>query len=461
MFFNPKLSLGSSDEVSSIKDVKAEAINYKEKVKRLFASASTNFYPVRPLFSLLIGLLISLFGFLHFPSAHFIFISGIGTIADDILLAPGIQIHSYIRNFLLGRKLLKSSLGLTLIFGMAIAAGFVGFFVLTHVPAMLAVTQTVMSTLGTSIVLFSVTIAAAALLSKLLRQSMMIGGLIGVYVAHYALPMVMTSLPLNLTVCAVLVTTFIATIVAKQSLRLIYKLAYGHSNADGYYFLLGNAKGSVGRRAELANYYGVTVSVFDRFIAALTRLPQVISAKSSFIENFVGNKTQFSSAYKDVLYLVAQDPKYESKEERELLIKDQFALAVPPEYNNNNRFLSYLAHSSKHHGIFSPTPQGVAYARLGNACVDYQANCMTQGFQRWISPMWRSTVSHEWHYNYRATWFSFSLQNGFAFFDGKGKVAGVEVESRDRMILEFSEATEAMGFIPKAPSAPFLCSSLN
>ncbi len=125
-------------------------------------------------------------------------------------------------------------------------------------------------------------------------------------------------------------TAFFATIIAKQSLRLYYKMKYGHSNADGYEL----AREPIEQR-QFIDKQAIVLNVSPQALLELTadcRL-KIATTKhgASFISEYMSYRSHITNSYKDIYFgLMNPELSYSDAQTVKELIQNS---TIPPELN--------------------------------------------------------------------------------------------------------------------------------
>jgi hypothetical protein len=207
------------------------------KNHQLFPKTDQSFYVNRPFISNIIGLgLISLATLRWLPLGLATKL-GCGLLLDDILIYPIQQIRKYIHNIRGDVKLVKSWIG---VFSTLIGYMFGALFahaLLIHLPITTFVVAALSHALGINFITLAAIEISGIFIANMLRRPAYEGVVAALLLLPF-LPSITLSATADFYALMSLSFGFLTCYAVKQLMRLISKIRYGHTNADGYYYNL-------------------------------------------------------------------------------------------------------------------------------------------------------------------------------------------------------------------------------
>ncbi len=229
--------------------------------------------------------------------------------ADDLIIYPVLAGIRANQNLTAGRKKLKSRIRLIAIFSGYLIGFTLGCLILIHSTFALALAQTFSAAIGAGV---SVSTAGACLgiaAAHMLHQPTMVGVLLGAILMQWLL--LVPSLPLlDVIVGSTMLFAFLFTLASKLILRALYRRHYGHSNADGYSWLVEDCDQKswydTDKNITLATHYHVDASSIKKFRRVLQTMLKRNKQQSSLIDSLSGERQTRSKAAKDILLALDQ-----------------------------------------------------------------------------------------------------------------------------------------------------------
>lgn len=297
---------------------------WQNAIYRKYPVITKIFHPHHPIFTLTTGigfLSAGLLGLLKMSSAMFF---AMIIMTEDIINVPVMQFIGYLRNVQMGRKRLKSFLGIFVILLGYVLGACCGYYFLAASAPVLGVVPLFIKAMNTSLTLYAILAMSAFMLAKLVRQDPFTGLMVMAFFISIApMPVVFTAAT-DVTLAAALIGCLAITLLYKNTMRLLYKLVYGHSNADGYY-MDGFKEEEIAADRRQAKVFRVRPEVFKQLRVSVVRLIKQIHRQSPLYTKLTGSMRRETNAYKDIYHrLMTQKSDDTIDEVRSMLHSDHF-----------------------------------------------------------------------------------------------------------------------------------------
>jgi hypothetical protein len=271
-------------------------------------------HQTRPFFTLATAICLIALGWFHV--VNFMVVSWIlaAFVLDNIALTPIMSALRAVNHLVNRRKTFKSIMTLLVV---ALSAGLgvgLGYFLLGHFPIVASIFTDYISLTGCSPFLISMGAMLGAYIAHATHKVSLFWG---IFIGSFLATMLYIPVPIALEVIyfSAVGTAFFATVLAKQSLRLYYKLNYGHTNADGY-GLDRNAQEQREFALEQSKKFGITLREFEVLsYYCLARITEVKKDASIWTE-YMNYRSQITNSYKDIQFAL-MNPNITEEEIRE------------------------------------------------------------------------------------------------------------------------------------------------
>ncbi|MDF1683575.1 MAG: hypothetical protein P1U36_02855 [Legionellaceae bacterium] len=294
-----------------------------EKYKRFW-------YPTRPLFTLFTGLFIASLGWIGILPLSWALWGAAAFAFDDLPLTPINSMFTAVNNLVQGRKTLKAIVMITAISCAAISGALLGYFVFAQTPlALKLITDYIALTSCSPLLISFGAILGGYIAHATHKVSPFIGFTSGIFIASwipFSPPLIVEVVFLSIASCS-----FLASVLAKQGLRMYFKYTYGDSNADGY-----ACARPPEAQAEFINtqaaQFNVTTEAFKNLAQHCKEKISTHKSQATLFEEFTGNRTYVTNSFKDIYHGLMNPNLTETKvQEVKELIKNS---KLPPDYNN-------------------------------------------------------------------------------------------------------------------------------
>lgn len=257
-------------------------------------------HQTRPFFTMATAFFLIALGWLQIVNFVVIAWTLAAFVLDNVALTPIMSSLRAINHLANGRKRLKSLLILIVVALALISGTGLGYFVLMHSTWVTAFFTNYIALTGCSPFLISMGAMAGGFVSHATHKIPLFWGiLIGSCLAS----VIYLPIPIAFEVVyfSAIATAFFATVIARQSLRLYYKVYYGHTNADGY----GIDKNPTEQR-EFVNHQALKFAVTPTQFSALTsqcktRISET-KRDASIWNEYMGYRSYTTNSYKDIYH---------------------------------------------------------------------------------------------------------------------------------------------------------------
>ena len=279
----------------------------REKILRYFPTERHKrfYFPIRPLMTATIGtLLLVLVALGALPAFWGIVLMAVFAF-DDLPLSPLIKLTRAINNLVQGRKKNKSIVIIAAVVLGLIAGGLIAAFVLTgFAPFMLAISSFIIGTgcSPTYLMIGAILGFVATQFNNKVTPYLGIAiGLVSGFIVSFFFPPLAIPIFLDALVISALACAFATTVIAKQCMRLYYKVQYGDTNADGYE--MARAPEAQDKFLEQqANTFGVTKKAFTKLTDYCKTRIQSLKEHASMYDKFSLKRHYKTNAYKDIYH---------------------------------------------------------------------------------------------------------------------------------------------------------------
>jgi hypothetical protein len=281
---------------------KKESSYYSNKTKSRFLSARSIYYPIRPIFSLILGL--TIMGLAWTPLLPFAVAVFIGTmiLSDDLIMFPLLGLLRAKSNFLAGRKELKSLLKVVYTIAGYVLGAALAYFVLLNIPAVMAVVTMISAGVGCGIAVYMAAAFIGSLFFHYLNLPPILGVFLGLGVAGFIPPLL--SVNVDVIAATSLTCGFVFSFLVKQGVRLANKIACSHTNADGYQFMHKNDEETLAKDAKLAKLFNVEKNKVTDLRNILMEIIKTIKKEDSLYQDIMGFRQMKTSSFKDILHVL-------------------------------------------------------------------------------------------------------------------------------------------------------------
>lgn len=286
-------------------------------------------HQTRPFFTMATGFFLLALGWLHI--VNFAVISWLlaAFVLDNVALTPIMSALRAINHLANGRKKTKSIV-ILIVVALALCLGSgLGYYLLAQYPFIATLFSNYIGLTGCSPFLISMGAILGGYFSHATHKvslfwGIFIGSCLG-SVAYIPIP-----IALEVIYFSAVATAFFATVIAKQSLRLYYKLTYGHSNADGY-----NMDRNPMEQRQFIIEQAQKFEVSPQAVAMLAEHCQKriaeVKKDASFWDEYMGYRSQITNSYKDIrLGLLNPTASSEEISETKYLVANSH---LPPAFN--------------------------------------------------------------------------------------------------------------------------------
>lgn len=388
----------------------ADPIDFKEKIANTFFSAQRIFYPMRPILTLSIGLVLMILGFLNVLPVTTAVLIGAIFVTDDLILYPMLRIFGYILNLKTGKKIFKSIAITVMTLLGYLAGGLIGYFIIINLPSIFSIIALITAASDCAISV----IAGCCLLGGILARLFNFPTIVGVGIFGLAAPFLPIIIPvaIDTIVLSTLIGGFLGNYLTKQILRLAYKLLlYGHSNADGYYYAHDTEHVTELDRAQALKLH-VPPETVKNTRAAIMHSIEAIKDNSHYGTKVTGTRQQMTNSYKDMLHLLMlgnSDAEFRNMRE---LMQEAILIAEQPLHYDVLQFSSvyntfrceYLDWKREE----SPLSQQEQDEFVHRDQLQAQINSMNGNMRNLL------TRNHESRYQFRHTLFKLGVEGGIA-----------------------------------------------
>lgn len=298
-------------------------------------------HQTRPFFTMATAVFLIALGWLQI--VNFIVIAWIlaAFVLDNVALTPIMSSLRAINHLANGRKRLKSLLILTAVALALISGTGLGYFVLIHSTWATTFLSNYIALTGCSPFLISLGAIVGGFFAHATHKIPLFWGiLIGSCVASVLhLPIAIAFEVVYFTAIA---TAFFATVIAQQSMRLYYKVYYGHTNADGY----GMDRNPTEQREFIqyqAEKFAVTPSQFSALASQCRTRISENKRDASIWNEYMGYRSHTTNSYKDI-YHGLMNPSLSEEDVIEIkhLIVNSNLPAVSNTYENKKKVSKML-----------------------------------------------------------------------------------------------------------------------
>jgi hypothetical protein len=278
--------------------------NEHDKIFKLFPTQKHTriFYPIRPLFTLSLSLLLAGLGIIGLLPLSWGLWLAMMVGSDDLFVTPFFRLIQSCENLGNKRKQAKSILSIIAIIGGLAGGITLGIFIWYHVPVVAAFITSLTLKSGTSATLNALCMTLGALIGRVYKKNTMLCILAGLMLAT-CLP-VTVPLAIECVFTLALATTFVSTILIKYALQAYYKIRYGHTNADGYAFNYQTTESAADQAA--AQNLNVTAQEVQTLRVVCMKGAAGVRKRCHAGHGLTGTDAQLKNSFKDIFHLLIQ-----------------------------------------------------------------------------------------------------------------------------------------------------------
>lgn len=259
-------------------------------------------YQIRPFLTMAMTLVLLILGILHI--VNFVVIAWVmaAFVLDNVALTSIMSVARAINHLANGRKQIKAIVMLVMVSLALVTGACLGYFVLAHMPLVISAFSNYISLTGCSPFLISMGALLGGYVSHATHKIPLFWG---IFLGSCIASVIYFPIPIAFEIIyfSAIASAFFATIVAKQSMRLYYKLSYGHTNADGYNI----AKNPTELRAFIlsqADKFSVSPSHFEALAYLCRNRIDQVKRESSFWDEYMCNRNHITNSHKDIYHLL-------------------------------------------------------------------------------------------------------------------------------------------------------------
>lgn len=237
-----------------------------------------------------------------------------------------------------------------MILGAYLAGAIVGYLVLSHIPFLMKHIPMIEAAYGTSLTVLFAVVGVAIAAVQILNQNPFIAIFLALIIAPFIPAPAFITPAVDMAIIAMMTFAYAAAIVSKQSMRGLFKIFYGDTNADGHY-----SRGA-GKFKEFFKVFKKDVIKLDREQAkvffpnseeqeaaklmskvrySLIKMIKGLGKRIPFVYNVLGFKIPHSYAYKDMLdHLLNAKDQEDVTRFNELYINGQLPKEYKTTYNS-------------------------------------------------------------------------------------------------------------------------------
>ena len=272
---------------------------YSEKGRYYFVSSSRIFYPIRPIFTFLVGLaLLGLAWTPFFPVGLAVYL-GVGVMTDDMIMFPFLRLLKAKSNILHSRKGKKALVNIFAITLAYIAGAALGFFLFTQIPALTAIAAMAATSIACGLTVLMACSLIGVTLFHLLNQPPMLGALLGGLVS-LCMPRLF-SVNVDVVLGSTVAFGFVAALMTKYAMRLYYKLTASDTNADGYRHMRVENDETMKKDHALARVFKMQPELIRDLRQTLVAIIKTIKKEDTFLNEFGGLRQKKTECFKDIL----------------------------------------------------------------------------------------------------------------------------------------------------------------
>jgi hypothetical protein len=270
-------------------------------------------------------------------------------VLDNVALTPIMSALRAINHLNNGRKQFKSMVILAVVVLALLAGTGLGYFVLLHTPAVTSFFANYIALTACSPFMISMGAMAGAYFSHSTHKVSLFWG---IFIGSCLASILPIPIPIAFEVVyfSAVAIAFFATVIAKQSLRLYYKLYYDHTNADGYNV----AKNPTEIREfaiTQAHKFGVSAPQFTALTEQCRSRIEETKRDASFWAEYMNYRSNTTNSYKDI-YFALMNPTISAEDITEM--KHVIANSNLPAAVNTTENRKKVATMSRLGTFFSP-----------------------------------------------------------------------------------------------------------